>query len=70
MPKLGKVVNTICGPCQLGKQTKAQHHGTLTTATTKALELLYIDLMGPTRTESLRGKKYIMVVVDDFTKYT
>ena len=35
MPKLGKVVNTICGLCQLGKQSKAQHHDTLTTATTK-----------------------------------
>ena len=26
--------------------------------------------MGPTRTESLGGKRYIMVVVDDFTRYT
>ena len=29
-----------------------------------------MDLMGPTRTESLVGKRYIMVVVDDFTRYT
>ena len=26
--------------------------------------------MGPTRTESLDGKGYVMVVVDDFTRYT
>ena len=26
--------------------------------------------MGPTRTESLGGKRYIMVVVDDFIRYT
>ena len=26
--------------------------------------------MGPTRTESLGGKRYIMVMVDDFTRYT
>ena len=26
--------------------------------------------MGPTRTKSLGGKRYIMVVVDDFTRYT
>ena len=25
--------------------------------------------MGPTRTKSLGGKRYIMVVVDDFTRY-
>ena len=29
-----------------------------------------MDLMGPTRIESLGGKRYIMVVVDDFTMYT
>ena len=29
-----------------------------------------MDLMGPTRTKSLGGKRYIMVVVDDFTRYT
>ena len=26
--------------------------------------------MGPTRIESLGGKRYIIVVVDDFTRYT
>ena len=26
--------------------------------------------MGPTRTESLGGKRYIMVIVDDFLRYT
>ena len=70
MPKLSKVTNVVCGPCQLGKQTKAQHHATLTTTTPRPLELLHVDLMGKTRIESLGGKKYIMVVIDDFTKFT
>jgi transposase InsO family protein len=26
--------------------------------------------MGPTRTTSLGGRKYILVVVDDFSRYT
>ena len=60
----------MCGPCQLGKQTKAKHPNTQTSATSRPLELLHLDLMGPTRTKSLRGKRYIMVVVDDFTRYT
>ena len=38
--------------------------------TSRPLELLHIDLMGPARVQSLGGKKYILVVVDDFTKYT
>ena len=70
MPKLSKVTNAVCGPCQLGKQTKAQHYATLTTTTARPLELLHVDLMGKTRIESLGGMKYIMVVVDDFTRFT
>ena len=68
--KLVKVDNFFCGPCQLGKQTKAHHHATLTTATTRPLKLLHIDLMVLARTKSLRGKRYFTVVVDDFTRFT
>ena len=49
---------------------KAKHPGTQTSATSRPLELLHLDLMGPTRTKCLGGKRYIMVVVDDFTRYT
>ena len=28
IPKLSRVSNVVCGPCQLGKQTKAKHPGT------------------------------------------
>ena len=48
IPKLNRISNVMCGPCQL------QH----------------LDLMGPTRTESLGGKRYIMIVVNDFTRHT
>ena len=34
------------------------------------MELLHIDLIGPARVQSLGGKKYILVVVDDFIRYT
>ena len=60
----------VCRPCQLGKQTKAKHPSTQTLATSRPLELLHLDLMGSTKIESLGGKRYIMVVVDDFTRYT
>ena len=70
IPKLSRVNNVVCGPCQLGKQTKAKHASTQTSATSRLLELLYLDIMGPTRIESLGGKRYTMVVVDDFIRYT
>lgn len=32
-------------------------------------ELFHMDLMGPFRTKSLGGKRYILVVVDDLSRY-
>ena len=54
----------------MGKQTKTRHQKVNVIATSRWLELLYVDLMGPTRTENLGGKRYIMVIVDDFSRYT
>ena len=54
----------------MGKQTKASHHKVNVIATSRCLKLLHVDLMGPTRTESLGGKRYIMIIVDDFSRYT
>ena len=49
---------------------KAKHLSTQTSTTSKPLELLHLDLMGPTRIKSLGGMRYIMVMVDNFTRYT
>ena len=54
----------------MGKQTKASHHKVNVITTSHSLELLHVDLMGPTRTDSLGGKRYIMVIVNDFSRYT
>ena len=70
LPKFGKVEKTFCGACQMGKQTKASHHKVNVIATSRCLGLLHVDLMGPTRTESVGGKRFIMVIVDDFSRYT
>ena len=37
--------------------------------TLKPLELLHMDLMGLTETGSVGGKKYIMVIVYDYSRY-
>ena len=37
--------------------------------TTRPLDLLHMDLLGPSRTLSLRGKSYAYVIVDDFSTY-
>ena len=49
---------------------KSKHSSVASVQTSKPLELLHINLMGPARVQSLGGKKYILVVVNDFTRYT
>ena len=70
LAKFDKIEKCISGPCQMGKQVKFKHLSVTKVQTSKPLELLHIDLIGPARVQSLGGKKYILVVVDDFTKYT
>ena len=39
-------------------------------STSRVLELLHMDLFGPTTYASLGGNKYCLVIVDDFSWYT
>ncbi|KAM7466521.1 hypothetical protein LguiB_014083 [Lonicera macranthoides] len=70
VPKLGRVKNVVCEPCQVGKQTKTQHKKIKDILTSHPLELLHMDLMGPSRTISLCGNSYMLVIVDDFSRFT
>ena len=45
LPKFGKVEKNVCGPCQLGKQTKSSHPKVNVIATSRPLELLHVDLL-------------------------
>jgi hypothetical protein len=70
LPKMEKTGKGVCGTCQLGKQTWATHKKTLGILTSRNLKLLHMDLMGSTKTASLGGRKYISVVVDDYSRFT
>ena len=39
-------------------------------STTRPLELIHMDLCGPMRIQSRSGKKYVLVIVDDFSRFT
>ena len=62
--------DTLCAACECGKQSKKRHLSVVHSAVTEPLQLLHIDLCGPSAVESLNKKKYILVIVDDFTKFT
>jgi len=60
----------ICDACQFGKQVRSSFKSILEISTTRPLQLLHMDLFGPSRTTSLGGKHYAFVIVDDFSRYT
>lgn len=62
--------NPICKGCQTRKQSKASHKKLTQIGTSRPSELLHMDLARPTRIESLGGKKYVFMVVDDFSRFT
>ncbi|KAK2379434.1 putative mitochondrial protein [Trifolium repens] len=70
LPKLKIVEGKVCGECQIGKQIRMSHPMLEHQTTSKVLELLHMDLMGPMQVESLGGKRYALVVVDDYSRYT
>ena len=70
LPKLSFEKDRLCGICQQGKQTKIYFKSKNIVSTSRPLQLLHMDLIGPSRTMSLGGKLYVLVVVDDFSRFT
>ena len=56
--------------CQKGKQTRKSFNLKNCVSTSKPLELLHMDLFGPSRIINLGGNLYALVVVDDFSRFT
>lgn len=70
LPSLSGKPEGVCGACQIGKQTRTAHNATKFIGTNRILKLMHMDLVGPMSTHSIGGKKYILVLVDDFSRYT
>nr|GFA22750.1 integrase, catalytic region, zinc finger, CCHC-type, peptidase aspartic, catalytic [Tanacetum cinerariifolium] len=51
------------------KSKKSSHPLKTVNTNTKILNTLHMDLYGPMRIESMNKKKYILVIVDDYTKF-
>src|SRR3954466_16142418 len=60
----------LCSAYEAGKITKKHHPAMTIMTTTRPLEFLHMDLFGPQNYASLRGNKYGLVIVDDFSCYT
>jgi hypothetical protein len=60
----------LCSACQAEKQVGNTHPKKSMMSTSKAFELLHMDLFGLTTYTCIGGNKYGFVIVDDFTRYT
>jgi len=70
LPKLKFEKDKVCEACQKGKQTKNSFKQKNFVSTTGPLELLQMDLFGPSRTMSIGDNYYRLVIVDDFSRFT
>nr|GEX94980.1 hypothetical protein [Tanacetum cinerariifolium] len=70
LPKLKFEKDHLCSACVMGKSTKKTHKPKSKDTNQEKLYLLHMDLCGPMRVESVNGKKYILVIVDDYSQFT
>jgi len=60
----------LCSACQADKQVANTHPTKAYLSNSRVLELLHMDLFGPTTYASIGGNKYCLVIVDDYSRYT
>nr|GEX97566.1 retrovirus-related Pol polyprotein from transposon TNT 1-94 [Tanacetum cinerariifolium] len=70
LPKMKFEKDHLCFTCEQGKIHRKHHKSKTAFASNKPLYLLHMDLCGPMRFESINEKKYVLVVVDDYSRYT
>ncbi|GJS75399.1 retrovirus-related pol polyprotein from transposon TNT 1-94 [Tanacetum coccineum] len=70
LPKLKYAKDHVCSACQMGKSKKESHKPKPEPSTNHTLQMLHMDLCQIMRVESINGKKYILVIVDDYSRFT
>ncbi|KAJ9566985.1 hypothetical protein OSB04_002951 [Centaurea solstitialis] len=62
--------DTLCPVCEQGKMRRSSHPPRMDTNSKNPLDMIHMDLCGPMRVESLARKKYMLVLVDEFSRFT
>ncbi|GJU36918.1 retrovirus-related pol polyprotein from transposon TNT 1-94 [Tanacetum coccineum] len=70
LPKFKYHKEHLCPSCEQGKSKRASHPPKPVPNSKQRLHLLHMDLCGPMRIASINGKRYILVIVDDYSRYT
>ncbi|GKB26825.1 retrovirus-related pol polyprotein from transposon TNT 1-94 [Tanacetum coccineum] len=70
IPKLKFKKDHLCSACVLGKSKKSSHQPKDEDLNQEQLYILHMDLCGLMHVESINGEKYILVIVDDYSRFT
>nr|GEV88246.1 hypothetical protein [Tanacetum cinerariifolium] len=70
LPKMKFEKDHLCSTCEQGKIHQKHHKSKSAFDLNKLLYLLHMDWCGLMRVESINGKRYVLVVVDDYSRYT
>ncbi|GJU24342.1 retrovirus-related pol polyprotein from transposon TNT 1-94 [Tanacetum coccineum] len=70
LPKLKFEKDHLCSACAMGKSKKKPQKPKSEDTNQEKLYLLHMDLCGPMCVASVNGKKYILVIVDDYSRFT
>nr|GEU56166.1 retrotransposon protein, putative, Ty3-gypsy subclass [Tanacetum cinerariifolium] len=70
LPKLKFEKDHFCSACAMGKSKKKPHKPKFEDTNQEKLYLLHMDLCGPMRVASANRKKYILIIVDDYSRFT
>ncbi|GJR71860.1 retrovirus-related pol polyprotein from transposon TNT 1-94 [Tanacetum coccineum] len=70
LPRLKFEIDHLCSACQLEKSKKYTHKPKSENTIIEVLHTLHRDLYGLMRVQSINGKKYILVIVDDYSRFT
>nr|GEY37270.1 integrase, catalytic region, zinc finger, CCHC-type, peptidase aspartic, catalytic [Tanacetum cinerariifolium] len=68
LPKMKFEKDHLCSACEQGKIHQKHHKSKAAFASNKPLYLLHMDLCGLMRIKSINGKRYVLVVVDDYSR--
>nr|GFA27936.1 retrovirus-related Pol polyprotein from transposon TNT 1-94 [Tanacetum cinerariifolium] len=70
LPKLKFKKDHLCSACAMGKSKKKPHKPKSEDTNQEKNYLLHMDLCGPIRVSSVNGKKYILIIVNDYSRFT
>nr|GFA68597.1 retrovirus-related Pol polyprotein from transposon TNT 1-94 [Tanacetum cinerariifolium] len=70
LPKFKYHKEYLCPSYEQGKSKRASHLPKPVPNSRQRLHLLHMDLCGPMRIASINGKRYALVIADDYSRYT